>query len=71
MNELHDNNRLFILIGDWDWQPQKLKEQFGQLLYKDMKFEAGKERDLLTRIGSRLNKTLPEVINILKKLRSN
>ena len=71
MKELHDNNGLFIVLGNWDWQPQKLKEQFGQLLYNDLKFEIGKENDLLSRIGSRLNKTLPEVINILKKLKSN
>ena len=70
MKELHDNNGLFMVFGNWDWQPQKLKEQYGQLLYKDLKFEVGKENDLLTRIGNRLNKTLPEVINILKKLKS-
>jgi hypothetical protein len=69
MNKLHDNNGLFMVFGNWDWQAQKLKEQFGLLLYTDIRFEVGKENDLFTRIGSRLNKTLSEVINILKKLR--
>ncbi|MCR9288561.1 MAG: hypothetical protein NXI23_14390 [Bacteroidetes bacterium] len=69
MGESQNNNGLFMVIGNWDWQPQKLKEQFGQLLYKDLKLEVGKENDLLIRIGIRLNKTLPEVMNILKKLK--
>jgi len=70
MDKLHDNNGLLTLIGNWDWQPQKLKEQYGQLLYRDLSFEVGKEKDLLTRIGSRLSKTPSEVINILKKLKA-
>ena len=69
MRESPDNNGLFMVLGNWDWQPQKLKEKYGQLLYKDLKFEVGKENDLLTRIGIRLNKTLPEVMDILKKLK--
>ena len=69
MKELQDNNGLFMVFGNWDWQPQKLKEQYGQLLYKDLEFEVGKENDLLTRIGIRLNKTLPEVMDIIKRLK--
>ena len=69
MRESPDNNGRFIVLGNWDWQPQKLKEQFGQLLFKDLTLEVGKENDLLERIGIRLNKTIPEVMNILKKLR--
>ncbi|MDC3220110.1 general stress protein CsbD [Saprospiraceae bacterium] len=71
MNKSIGNIRLYMVIGNWDWQPQKLKEQYGQLLYNDLKFEVGKENDLLTRIGIRLNKTHQEVINILKRLRFN
>jgi hypothetical protein len=62
------NHEIFTVIGNWDWQPQKLKEQFGQLLYKDLKYETGKEYDLLTRIGMRLNKKHSEVMYILKAL---
>ena len=68
MDKLHDTSMLFTYIGNWDWQPQKLKEQFGQLLFKDLKFDIGKEKDLIYRIGSRLKKTPTEVINILKRL---
>ena len=69
MNKFNDNKGLISLVGNWDWQPQKLKEQFGQLLYKDIKLEVGKEKDLLTRIGNRLRKTPTQVINILKTLK--
>ena len=68
---MDNNNELFNNIGNWDWQPKKLKEQFGQLRLSDVALEVGKEIDLLTRIGNRINKTIPEVINILKKLRSD
>jgi len=33
----------------------------------DLKFEAGKENELLERIGKRLNKKREELINIIKK----
>ena len=69
MNKLNDNKGLTSLVGNWDWQPQKLKEQFGQLLYKDLKLEVGREKDLLTRIGNRLRKTPTQVINMLKTLK--
>ena len=69
MRESPDNNGLFMVLGNWDWQPQKLKEQYGQLTLADVTFKLGNENDLLTRIGIRLNKTLPEVMNILKKLK--
>ena len=71
MNKLIGNIRLYVVIGNWDWQPKKLKEQFGQLTFKDIRFEEGKEDELVKRIGIRLNKTRQEVINILKKLRFN
>jgi hypothetical protein len=69
MDNLLNDNRFGPAIGNWDWQPQKLKEKFGQLTLSDVTFQLGKENDMLTRIGIRLNKTLPEVINILKKLK--
>ena len=69
MSILNDSKGLASLVGNWDWQPQKLKKQFGQLLYKDVKLEVGKEKDLLTRIGTRLRKTPAQVVSILKTLK--
>jgi hypothetical protein len=68
---MDNHSGLLTNIGNWDWQPHKLKEQFGQLTFSDILYEVGKENDLLTRIGSRINKTIPQVIDILKKLRGS
>ena len=64
------NNELFKITKDWDWQSKLLlKENFGQLTLADLKFERGKENELLDRIGTRLSKTRQEIINILRKLK--
>ena len=69
MKKSQDNNGVFKIFGNWDWQPQKLKEQFEQLTLSDVKYVVGKEKDLLTRIGIRINKPIQEVMIILKKLK--
>jgi len=67
-----DNNQIngtetFKVIGDWSVQSKQLKEKFSQLTDADLKFEVGKENDLLTRVETRLNKKREEVINIIRK----
>lgn len=57
----------FKIVGNWDVQSKKLKEKFSQLTDNDLKYEAGKEVELLTRIETRLNKNRHEVINLIKK----
>lgn len=57
----------FKMIGNWDEQSKLLKEKFSQLTDADLKFETGKENELLTRVETRLNKKREEVINIIKK----
>ena len=57
----------FKIVGNWDDQSRKLKEKFSQLTDDDLKFEAGKEVDLLARVETRLNKRRDEVIHIIKK----
>ncbi len=65
-----ENFERFKITRDWNWQSKLiLKGIFGQLTLADLKFEKGKEMELLNRIGSRLNKTGQEVSNILKKLK--
>ena len=66
MNKLQNDTGLFIKNGNW--HPQELKEQFGQLRLSDLSFEVTKDDDLLVRIGIRVRKTIPEVLNILKKI---
>jgi hypothetical protein len=57
----------FKIVGNWDDQSKRLKEKFAQLTDADLKFETGKESDLLTRVETRLNKKREEVINIIRK----
>ena len=69
MNKSPDNKALLASIGSWDWQPKTLKAQFGQLTLSDLQFEVGKEEDLLSRIGIRLNKKRQEIIDLLNSLK--
>lgn len=62
-NKAHD---AFKITGDWSIQSKQLKEKFTQLTDDDLKFESGKETELLTRVESRLGKKREEVITIIK-----
>lgn len=57
----------FKITGDWNVQSKNLKDKFSSLTDADLKFETGKENELLTRIETKLNKKRDEVINIIKK----
>ncbi len=57
----------FKITGDWDEQAKVLKGKFSQLTDSDLKFETGKESELLGRLESKLNKKREEVINIIQK----
>jgi uncharacterized protein YjbJ (UPF0337 family) len=59
------NKESFTLTGDWTKQSAELKKTFSQLTEADLKFETGKEQDLLARIQSRLGKKREEVIELL------
>lgn len=57
----------FKITGDWNMQASKLKQKYAQLTDTDLKFETGKEEELLGRVESKLNKDRKEVINIINK----
>lgn len=61
------NNETFKIAGNWDDQSKQLKEKFTQLTDADLKFETGKENELLGRLETKLNKKREEVITIIKK----
>lgn len=67
MDITSNNTETFKMTGNWDDQTVVLKEKFPQLTDADLKFETGKESDLLKRMETRLNKKREEVINIIKK----
>lgn len=62
-----DKNGAFKIGNNWAMQSKELKSQFSQLTDADLKFETGKENELLDRVESRLNKNRDEVINIINK----
>jgi hypothetical protein len=57
----------FKVKGDWSIQADKLKAKFSSLTDDDLKFETGKEAELLRKVGKRLNKNLEETTAILEK----
>ena len=57
----------FKIVGNWDEQSKALTEKFPELTHEDLKFETGKEFELLARIETRLNKKRDAVIKIIKK----
>lgn len=57
----------FKIVGNWNWQSKKLQEKFPQLTDEDLKHEAGKESELLTRLERRLEKNRQEVIRLIKR----
>ena len=56
----------FKITGNWEAQSKQLKSKYPQLTDADLKFEVGKESELLSRLQSRLGKNRHEVIAILK-----
>lgn len=57
----------FKITGNWAVMSKQLQDKFAQLTDADLKFEVGKENELLTRVEARLHKKRQEVINIIKK----
>lgn len=62
--------KMFTITGDWKLQSKQLKEDYTQLTDSDLKFERGKENDLLERVQKRLNKNREEVISIIRKVQT-
>ncbi len=61
------NTESFKFTGNWDTKSRELKTKFNRLTDSDLKFEIGKEEELLGRIQTRLNKNREEVIAIIKE----
>ena len=68
--EITHKNDNFKMNGNWETQSNQLKKDYIQLTDADLKFESGKEEELLTRIETRLKKHREEVISIITKNRT-
>lgn len=67
-SKTNKGTEVFKIFGDWKRQADKLKDKFPQLTDADLKFETGREDDLIKRVEARLHKKREEVINIIKKV---
>ena len=57
----------FKITGNWPDQARALKDKFGGLTDADLKYEPGKELELLQRLQIKLNKKREEIVNIINK----
>lgn len=64
---LNKSVEAFKVTGDWALQSAQLKGKYAQLTDADLKYEVGKDEELLTRLETKLNKKREEVINIIRK----
>jgi len=69
--EAKKNETAFKVVGDWSAQAAQLRKKFPLLKDVDLKFEKGKEEDLIEKLVIRLNKKRPEVIDLLVKTQSS
>ncbi len=54
--------------GTWNEIKGKIKQQWGQLTDDDLKYEEGREDELLGKIQKRTGKTREEIVNYINKL---
>ena len=72
MNAIDENEReTFKISGDWDLLSKLLRRRFPQLTPSDLEFQRDGEKDLLKRMGNRLNKKQAEVIAIINETLPN
>ena len=57
----------FTINGNWEEQAKNLKAKFEHLTDGDLRFEPGKENEMIKSMEARLYKTRDEVISIIKK----
>lgn len=64
--QVKNEPQAFKVKGDWSIQAEKLKAKYPTLTDDDLKFETGKEADLVAKIGKRLNKSQEETNELLE-----
>ena len=60
----------FEISGKWEILARQLKAKFSQLTDADLRFEIGKESEMLNRLGARLEMSTVEVIHLIKNSHS-
>ena len=63
---MNDENNNFGITNNWSRQSDQIRVKFPQLTAKDLKYERGKEENLLQKMEERLQRTRYEVIQIIR-----
>lgn len=53
------------IIGYWDKKKEKLKEKFPFITDEDLRYNEGKEKEMIEMIGNKLGKSKLELLNII------
>jgi len=53
------------VIGYWDKKKEKLKEKFPFITDDDLRYNEGKEREMIEMLGYKLGKSKLELLNII------
>jgi hypothetical protein len=51
--------------GYWDDKKEKLKKRFKNLTDSDLSFNEGNEKEMIEKVGSKLGKTMKELLSII------
>jgi uncharacterized protein YjbJ (UPF0337 family) len=53
------------IIGYWDKKKEKLKEKFPVITDEDLRYNEGKEKEMIEMLGNKLGKSKLELLNII------
>ena len=53
------------IIGYWDKKKEKLKEKFPVINDEDLRYNEGKEKEMIEMLGNKLGKSKLELLNII------
>jgi hypothetical protein len=67
MEDVKKEKAVFTIKGDWAAQSKAMKVTFSQLTDADLKWEKGKEEELVKRLMNRLGKKHDEIVHLLKR----
>jgi hypothetical protein len=52
-------------VGYWKDKKEKLLKKYKNLTEEDLKFNEGKEKEMIETVGSKLGKTMKELLSII------
>lgn len=53
------------VVGYWDKKKSKLKQKFPNITDEDLRYNEGKEKEMIEMLGNKLGKSKQELLNII------